>query len=241
MELDRRSPDSLADADSATAARGGDKVFVLFAVNEEARPFFDPALLRPRGASVWAPVRILVTGMGAANAEREFLVALAGAHRPPEFVLTCGFAGGLAPHLSTGTVVFEADPNFPLSDRLRAAGAKNARFHCARRVIISVAEKAELYRTTGADAVEMESEIIRRLARERGIPSATVRVISDAASETLPLDFNALMTPEMELDFARLIGCLVRSPGKIPELIRFGGRTKRASARLAGVLAAALG
>ncbi len=241
MELDRRSPVSLSDSDSTTGLAGGDKAFVLFAVKEEARPFSNPALLRPRGASAWAPVRILVTGMGAANAEREFLAALARAQRPPQFVLTCGFAGGLAPHLSTGTVVFEADANFLLSDRLRAAGAKNARFYCARRVVISVAEKAELYRTTGADAVEMESEIIRRLARERGIPSATVRVISDAASETLPLDFNALLTPKMELDFARLVGGLVRSPSTIPELIRFGGRTKRAAARLAGVLAAALG
>ncbi len=223
-----------------------DRALVLFAVKEEARPFSgarskgNSGITRPAGSTAWDPVRVLVTGMGAANAEREFLTALGRVERLPEFVLTCGFAGALVPQLPSGAVVFDSDPDFFLDNRLLTAGARRVSFHCAPRVAITRAEKLELRRTSGADVVEMESEIIRKIARARGIPSATVRVISDASEEDLPLDFNALMNSRMELEFGRLARGLVRSPGKIPDLIRFGTQTKRAALRLAEVLAKAL-
>ena len=52
-------------------------------------------------------VRVLLTGIGQRNAERTIRQALA--ERPPELVLTCGFAGGLNPELAVGTVVFSVD------------------------------------------------------------------------------------------------------------------------------------
>ena len=54
----------------------------------------------------------------------------------------------------------------------------------------------------------MESEVLRRICQERGIPCATVRAISDAASEDLPLDFNQLMKETDQLDFVKLLGSL---------------------------------
>ena len=54
-------------------------------------------------------------------------------------------------------------------------------------------------RETGADAVEMESEVIRAMSVGKRASSASpCASISDAAHEDLPLDFNALMTPETE-------------------------------------------
>ena len=138
-------------------------------------------------------------------------------------------------------MVFEADSSCWLQERLSRAGARPATFHCAERAAITVAEKSSLRSQTGADAVEMESGILRQLARNRGIPSATVRVISDAADKDLPLDFNALMTPDMKLSGVGLAWRLLRAPGKIPELIRFGRQTAWAADRLAEVLVAALG
>ena len=192
--------------------RSGSPLLFLFAVPEEARPYV--ANLRGDGIAVASRSIVAagrarsawsfdggearVTGMGRENAARGSEKAL---EIRPAMVLTCGFAGGLDPVLPDGTVVFDADPGFPLADRLAAAGALPVRFHCAERVAVTVAEKAALRRSTGADAVEMESSVIRAMCRERGIPSATVRVISDAAGEDLPLDFNALMTAGMDLRF----------------------------------------
>ena len=156
-------------------------VLVCFAVKEEAAPF-----LTEHGRPRPLPDNLdtLVTGMGAAAAERAVKARLS--ERDWSLVLTCGFAGGLNPALRPETVIFDADESFPLHQALLDAGAVAAKFHCAERVAVTAGEKTALRERTGADAVEMESGIIRRLCRERGIPSATVRVISDTMHENLP-------------------------------------------------------
>jgi adenosylhomocysteine nucleosidase len=116
------------------------------------------------------------------------------------------------------------------------AGACPVRFHCSTRVAITVEEKRALRQATGADAVEMESSIIRAICRAHGIPSATIRVISDAADEDLPLDFNALLTSEQELNYPKLVLTLLSSPSKIPALLRLQRQTQLAARRLAEVL-----
>ena len=106
---------------------------------------------------------------------------------------------------------------------------------------MTAAEKSQLRARTGADAVEMESGVIRRLCRERGVPSATVRVISDTADEALPLDFNILMQPDGTLNVGKLMGAVLCRPQKIPALIALGQRSKSAAQRLATVLHEVLG
>ncbi len=174
---------------------------------------------------------------------------------PPELVLTCGFAGGLNPDLKLGEVVFEISNatltpplSHPmgegvrrtgegLSSKLLAAGAKPAKFFCADRIAITVAEKKKLREETRADAVEMESAAIHAVCRERGIPCTTVRVISDTANEDLPLDFNQLFKPDMSLDFGKLAWAIAKSPGKIGALQRLQKNCQSAAEQLANVLA----
>lgn len=213
--------------------------WLFFAVPEEARPF-QRRWARVNasiklGTALATPPRVVVSGMGAANAELAFRDSLG--HRPaPDWLLTCGFAGGLDPQLASGTLIFDADEGHPLIGLLEQAGARRVKFHCAERVAITVEEKQRLRQNTGADAVEMESGVIRRLARDQGWTAATVRVVSDAAVEPLPLDFNALMTPEMRLSAWRLAAHLATSPGTIPGLIRLGRRTQWAAQQLAELL-----
>jgi len=221
---------------------------LFFAVNEEAHPFvraWERATGRRAGKTLptgdgWAPrfdfdgLRVQVTGMGPRNAKRLAEAALAGVR--PEFVVTSGLAGGLDPALRTGDLVFDADDGFPRTHAFRRATARAGRFLCVERMAATAAAKAQLRRETGADAVEMESAAIRDLCRARGIPSATLRVISDPAHEDLPLDFGVLLTADGQLDAGRLALALLRSPGRIPALLRLRSTIARLADRLAAAL-----
>jgi adenosylhomocysteine nucleosidase len=204
-------------------------LLVCFALNEEAALFRKIVADKP-------DVAIIVTGVGRKNAEkslREFL-----ATNSPELVLTCGFAGGLNPELRLGDVVFEVQsPESKVQSQLLATGAKPAKFFCAERIATTVAEKKKLRGETGADAVEMESWAIYAVCRERGIPYATVRVISDTANEDLPLDFNQLSKSDKNLHYGKLAQALLLSPWKIGALLKLQKKTKFAAEQLADVLA----
>jgi adenosylhomocysteine nucleosidase len=223
---------------------------VCFALKEEAALFRKIAANKP-------DVAIIVTGVGRKNAEkslREFL-----ATNSPDLVLTCGFAGGLNPDLKLGDVIFETvnEPLAPaartslrrdeaasatqagegLVTRLTATGAKPAKFFCADRIATTAAEKKKLREETLADAVEMESWAIYTVCRERGIPYATVRVISDTAHEDLPLDFNQLSKSDKNLHYGKLAKAILLSPEKIGALMQLQKKTKFAAQRLTDVLA----
>lgn len=190
-------------------------------------PILDPAWSF-QGGQVW------VSGMGQKHAS-ELMEGLLC--HSSDVVYTCGFAGGLNPKWATGDVLYHVDPEMEeVEYRLRRSGASPAHFACESRVAVNREEKAALFHQNQQDAVEMESGVVREVCRRRGIRSATVRVISDAAHEDLPLDFNRLMTPDMRIDGARLALRLIGKPGKIAELIRFQSRLKLAAKRLADVL-----
>ena len=215
-------------------------ILTCFALKEEAAPFHAIAAARPG-------VCTIIVGIGRQNAERAVRSFLAAS--VPELVLTCGFAGGLNPGLKLGDVVFEIGhrqlaignqsepPRVGSYNALVAAGARPVKFFCADRIATTVAEKKKLRTETGADAVEMESGAIHAVCRERGLACVTVRVITDAADEDLPLDFNALAKPDRSLEFGKLAWAVARSPGKIGALWELQKKTSFAAKQLAAVLA----
>jgi len=203
-------------------------ILVTFALRAESGPF-------RRLVGAGTDLAIIETGIGQGRTRAVLEKALTMLR--PRWVITSGYAGALNPKLAAGTIVFDADEGWPLTSRLRASGALAARFHCAERIAVTASEKKNLWDATGADAIEMESQAIRGLCRERGIPGATVRVISDAAGEDLPLDFNQLLTPELALSYGKLVRALARSPGKIVDLVRFQRRVQAAARKLGQTLA----
>ena len=209
----------------------GPLTLVCFAVKEEAKPFNQLAASQPQ-------VKTLLTGIGPRNAEKALRAAFT--LQKPNAVLSCGFAGGLRPELTAGTVVFSADKETGWEPALLAAGARPARFHCVERVATTAEQKRALWQATGADAVDMESQIICALCREQKIPSAIVRVILDTADADLPLDFNRFLTADEELDISRLTRAVLMSPGKIPALLRLQQQGKAAAEKLGQVLAGLL-
>jgi len=162
---------------------------------------------------------VLVTGMGRRNAAESIQSELAS--NEYQLVLSCGFAGGLNPNLAFGIVIFDEDIEVGLKTELIQLGAVPAKFYCARRVAITAAEKKDLWNSTGADAVEMESSVIRNICREKKISSATIRVILDTAQENLPLDFNALMTSFDRINYLKLVWTILCKPHKVFPLWKF--------------------
>ena len=204
------------------------KTIVCFAVKEEAAAFEQLASS--------PSVNVILTGIGQRNAQRTVGEALVKGK--PKLLLTCGFAGSLRTDWESGTVVFEAEPGSDLEGALLAAGAVRGRFHCAQKVATTTREKRLLRDKTGMDAVEMESQIIRALAREHGIPSATIRVILDTAEQDLPLDFNLLMNRNDKIDAGKLTLALLKAPNKIGRLLALQKQSRSAAEKLARVLAA---
>ena len=200
---------------------------VCFAVKEEAAPFRKQAGFAP-GA------RILLTGMGRRRAERAIRKALADL--TPALVLTCGFAGGLRPDLTTGEVLYDATAHADFEVRLRQAGARPARFHLAPNVVPTAREKADLYASVGADAVEMESLLIASICKEQRVPCVIVRVVLDPAGEDFPVDFNAFLNADQELDLRKLLLAVIKSPSKIWALLRLRKQSRAAAEKLAQVL-----
>jgi adenosylhomocysteine nucleosidase len=198
-------------------------LLVCFAVAQEAAPF------RKRSAN--SPnLRVLVTGMGRRNAAR-----VADSLSGVSHVITCGFAGALDPSLNIGDVLFETD-DVDMCARLTRAGARKGAFYCSETIATTAASKADLFASSKAQAVEMESRVIHDVCRAHQIPCTTVRSISDLAREDLPLDFNHLLTPDQVLSPWKLSAAIARCPHKIPALVRLGRNSSIAAKRLADVL-----
>ncbi len=207
-------------------------IAVCFALAEEAGPF---------KKLCGEAVPLFFTGIGRENAERAVRQFLA-AHSP-ELLLTCGFAGGLAPEWKIGDVLFEIrgggvnNGYTAIMAKLTEAGAKPAKIFCTDRVAVKATEKKKLREETGADAAEMESGAIQAVCEERGVSCVTVRVISDTSDEDLPLDFNNYLKEDKSVDMSKLMLAVAKAPWKMGALMQLQKNTKLAAESLAQALA----
>jgi hypothetical protein len=69
-----------------------------------------------------------------------------------------------------------------------------------------------------------------------GLPVATIRAISEASDEDLPIDFTEAVAPDGRVKIVSLLRQLIGRPAKIPDLVRFGLRSKGAACKLAPFL-----
>ena len=152
-------------------------------------------------------------------------------------LISTGFCGGLDPSLALNDIFIARDvlgvgPALaPHSDRRHRSGALIS----ADRVAVTAADKAEL-RKTGGDAVEMEAAGVAQVAQQLGAPFYCVRVITDTAEESLPLDFNEMRDPEGRFSRMRIVAAGLRNPGNIfPKLMQLNERCKSASRTLGGL------
>ena len=104
-------------------------------------------------------------------------------------------------------------------------------------IIHSPAERMDLARARGADAIDMETDVIAEACVERGVPILSLRAISDTLREPFPAPPAVLFDIEQQkTPIVALAAYLITKPAAIGQLIRFARQIGRAREKLADAL-----
>jgi adenosylhomocysteine nucleosidase len=148
--------------------------------------------------------------------------------RNVEGIVSTGFCGALDPTLRIGDIVVSnAEVSSP---RPFVRGE----ILSVDRVAVTAAEKRALRERTGAAAVEMEARVVEAKAREWGVPFRCVKVVSDLASEDMPLDFNLYRDSEGRFSRSRIALAAIARPFSVMPRLQQLDRDCRVAAEKLG-------
>jgi len=159
----------------------------------------------------------VVGGVGVERAARACRLLIDG-HKP-RGVISAGFAGALGAEIERGRLVAPQQavrPGAqPIDLAVSEALATGRRLTIATvdRVVSTVAAKQQLAAETAADLVDMETWAVASEALTAGVPCRCLRVVSDAATDTLPPEIAKLT--EATSPWRRL-GAALRTVGSRP-------------------------
>jgi len=185
-------------------------------------------------------VAVVVSGVGRASARRGAEHLTAG-HRP-RVLVSAGFAGALAPDLKRNdlvaprSVIDGAGDEVAVDEALVADlpdAVKSGRLLLVDRVITETAEKAALRRAHQADLIDMETFGVAAVARDLGVPFASLRVVSDDAQTELPAEIGRLLNASGSYRVGAAMRALWGRPSSIRDFWTLHAQAMKASDRLA--------
>jgi nucleoside phosphorylase len=186
-------------------------------------------------------IEILHTGVGEKVCRERLEKFLQGIQF--ECLISAGFAGALTDDLRVGDLVLAK--NFSTVDLgERWSALSSLPIHIADMLTVpalieSGEERRKLALTSGAVAVDMETEFIARVCAIQGTPLLSLRVISDTTHERFPAPGNILFDLErQQTDQLKLATHFLRHPSRVPHLIQFARRVGRARKTLGNALMA---
>lgn len=146
-------------------------------------------------------------------------------------IISMGLAGGLAPipevgdaliasHVVTEREHYACDPQWSRVLRTKLPEAHSVVIAGVEEPAQHMGAKKDLFRQTGAHAVDMESHVAARFASERGIPFVVLRVISDDCKRTLPPAALEHLSINGRPRYFAIIRSLARERGQFGELLR---------------------
>lgn len=186
----------------------------------------------------------VVVGAG----DRERTAALVeNAVRNAKCLVSFGIAGALAPQLRAGDVVVTAEViaadgrwRAPepfcrrVADLARGIGAFEGQVLGARGILAAPAEKRRAWARTGALAVDLESDVVARIAGAAGIPFIVVRTIADSVWRELPPAALIPLAEDGTPQLARVLASVLRRPRQLGALFRIARETRTALSALVG-------
>jgi adenosylhomocysteine nucleosidase len=155
-------------------------------------------------------------------------------------LVSFGLSGGLRPLVAAGAVLV---PDVVVEDSGRYVcdsglvewlGGRTCGLIAAMRgVVVTAADKAALYERTQAEAVDLESGAVGRVAAERGVGFAVLRAVCDTAEKNLPEAALVALDAAGGIGIFRVLGSVIRKPSQLPGLVglaRDAGLARRALA-----------
>jgi adenosylhomocysteine nucleosidase len=159
-------------------------------------------------------------------------------------LLSFGLAAGLDPVVRAGDLVVADGVRLPdgrvipsdIAWRDAAAGelaAASLSHHrgviaASGRLLVSEAEKREVFGATGAVAADMESGAAAAVAAALGLPFLALRAISDTSSDPLPAVAQVPPTEDGGIDAMRVARALLTRPGEWRAVVRLATSTRAA-------------
>jgi adenosylhomocysteine nucleosidase len=221
---------------------------IIAAVTAEARTLTKEPI--PVGEVIYLPggAMLIVSGMGPTRAAATSRALL---EKGATALLSWGSAGGLASKVSPGSLilpktVIASDRSLypvdaPWHERLCSWLKGHVDFHTeplveSSRVVRTLAEKATLFRETGAVGVDMESGAVAAVAQEARVRFMAVRAVADATDTPLPERTLNAVDEFGRLNFFKLIQGLAKDPTELLALVRIARNYRRAQRGLATVV-----
>jgi nucleoside phosphorylase len=183
-------------------------------------------------------IEVLHTGVG----EKTCRQRMANFLRDRQFncLISAGFAGALDDKLHINDLLLAENFSTVQPKETRSSGSfsiHRADLLSVPSIIDSIEERQRIAETTGAAAIDMETEFIARACAEHGIPLLSLRVISDTPGEPLPGPSKILFDIERQRTrVLKLAIFFLAHPNRIPRLIAFARRIARARKTLANAL-----
>ncbi|HEY5992040.1 MAG TPA: hypothetical protein VIU10_05635 [Candidatus Udaeobacter sp.] len=192
-----------------------------------------------RGAIYDRAVEVLHTGVGEKVCHQRVAEFLQD--QQFDLLISSGFAGALNDKLQIGDLLFAK--NFSTVELTEVGSSfshlpiHEADLLTVRALIDSNDEQNKIARTSGAAAVDMETEFIARACAEHGVPLLSLRVITDTPREPFPAPPNVLFDIEQQRTrFLTLATFFLARPNRVPQLIQFTRRIARVRKILASAL-----
>jgi len=160
-----------------------------------------------------------------------------------DLLISTGFAGALNDEMQVGDLLLAK--NFSTVDLNEKRSSISrlpvymADLFTAPTLTDSSDERTEIARTTGAAAVDMETEFIARACAAHGIPLLSLRVITDTPREPFPARAHVLFdVATQRTDLPKLAAFFLTHPTRIPGLLHFARKIAHARKTLADALVA---
>jgi adenosylhomocysteine nucleosidase len=148
-------------------------------------------------------------------------------------IVLAGLSGALDPALRVGDVVIDVASTLPLRGEV---SYRRAIVHTSDQLVATPANKASLFSSAGAAVVDMESDIVRRFALERGVPLLNIRAVGDAACDAVDPTILTLVDEAGATKMAAVAKAIVTRPNIVADLMRLRAASRIALENLARAL-----